>query len=598
MAGALIMAGKKTVKSVRIGKSISRDKPLLEHALKTRRLREVMLFSAVCSIILVAKAGWVQIQQTSELKRFGELSYTETITTAASRGKIYDRNDVVLASSLPARAITVDPQLFVEATTEQRKALAEALDIKLSVLDRKVARGGQRFAYLKRQVDVPLAERILARKIPGVRAEPEFKRHYPEGPIAAHLVGFTDYDDNGQEGIELIDDAQLKGTDGLRHVFRNRLGRKMGDFRDDVEKVRDPVNGNDVHLSIDSRLQYQAFEAVRDAVQEHQAKAGSVVVLDVETGEVLAMANWPAYDPNNRQNLRFSDMRNRALIDSFEPGSTIKPFTIALGLELRAITPNTLIDTDDGKMTIGPDTIGDSHKVGTVTVTRALVESSNVAAAKIALDLKPEQMWSFLSAVGFGQAPSLHFPGVIAGRMRPWRKWRPIEQATMAYGHGMSVSLVQLAHAYMIFARDGDLPPLTLLRSDRRAEGQQIISSRTAHEVRDMLEQVVGPEGTGKQARVIGFRVAGKTGTARKIEDGVYVKKYGSTFVGFAPASAPRVIVAALIDEPAGKKYYGGDVSAPLFSRVTGHALRQLRITPDAPVAEVEMPISGSTELR
>lgn len=396
----------------------------------------------------------------------------------------------------------------------------------------------------------------------------------------------TSFDDEGLTGLELQVNRTLTGQEGSRLVSHDRIGRRIGA----ISEVRAPVPGDDVRLSIDSRLQYQAFTALQETVNEYQAKAASVVVLDVDTGEILAMANWPSFDPNDRRDYDGRRMNNPIISDRFEPGSTMKPFTVALALELRKITPHTLIDTGNGRLRIGPAVINDTHELGVVTVEQAVEKSSNVATAKIALDLQSEQLWSFFSAIGIGQTPKIDFPGATAGSLRPYRKWRPIEQATMGYGYGLSVSLLQLARAYMIFARDGDLPDVTLYRNDAHMPGRQIISSRSARQVRKMLEMAAGPNGTARKSAIVGYRVAGKTGTSRKWFKGQYIKEYASTFVGMAPASAPRIIVAAFVDEPSAGKYYAGDVSAPLFAKVASHALRYMRVAPDAPVAEIDVP--------
>ncbi len=578
---------KARAKSVAIGRSAALDKPGLRLSLSTMRLRGLMALVLLAFVCLTAGAVYAHLLQPDQVRKTGIRATTTTISTKASRGKILDRNGIVLASSLPASSISVDPVAFKEAENAEVAKFAKVLGYRVSAMRRKIAKGSRRYANLARNVEMARVEKIRELNLPGLIVDPEFRRHYPEGPGAAHIVGITNREDKGQEGIELQNNNLLKGAEGSRRVSRDRRGRRIGA----VSEVVAPVQGANVQLSIDSRLQYQAFAALQEAVAEHKAKRASVVVLDVVTGEVLAMANWPSYEPNDRRSYDHKVMVNRAVVDRFEPGSVMKPFTVALALELRKVTPLTLIDTGNGKLKIGPDTIGDAHPVGVVTVEQAIEKSSNVATAKIALDMKAEQLWSFFSAVGIGQPPRIEFPGATAGSLRPYRKWRPVEQATMAYGYGLSVSLLQLARAYMIFARDGDLPEVTLLRSDERAPGRQIISSRTARQVRKMVEMAAGPNGTARKSAVIGYRVAGKTGTSRKLVRGKYVKEYASTFVGMVPASAPRVIIASFIDEPRGSKYYAGDVAAPLFSKVAGHALRYMRVAPDSAVAEIDVPV-------
>ena len=572
---------------VRIGSTVSVDKPLLRLRLSTGRQRFVLFWIALAFLVLGGRAVQLQMFNKEDLQRKGERSYTQTLSLAASRGKILDRHQTVLASSLPARAVYVDPQRFVKASHEQVAALAKKLEMTPQSIHRRVQKGGRKFAYLKRQLEVDQAREILALKVPGVATQQEYKRHYPEGRIAAHVVGFTDYDNIGKEGIEHASDLRLAGRAGSRRVIRDRYGRVLDDLNTDVE----PINGEDEQLSIDSRLQFLAFNALKETVAQHKAKAGAAVALDVQTGEVLALVNWPSYDPNNRSRVTMDAVRNRVVYDSFEPGSTMKPFTTALALELRKVTPRSVIEIGDGKMTIGPDTIGDSHFLGeALTVQEIVQKSSNVGTAKIGLDMEAAQLWQFLTELGFGQSPNTGFPGAAAGRLRPHRAWRPIEQATISYGHGMSVSLIQLARAYMIFARDGNLPPVSVRRRNDVAPGRQIISEKTAHAMRHMLELAAGPGGTAPKAQVVGYRVAGKTGTSLKQERGKYVKKYVASFVGFVPASSPRVVIAVSIDEPTGELFYAGDVAAPLFARIAADSLRQLRIAPDAPVAEIQMP--------
>lgn len=407
------------------------------------------------------------------------------------------------------------------------------------------------------------------------------------------MIGFTNVEDVGQEGVELAKNAVLSGQAGSRRVIRDRLGRVV----EDVGATREPHHGSDLALSIDSKVQYLAFNAVREAVDEHRARAGAAVVIDVRSGEILALANWPTFDPNRREKLSGAQLRNRVLTDTFEPGSTMKPFTAALTLELGLMRPDTMIQTDPGRLTIGGRTIGDSRRHGELTVAEVIQKSSNVGTAKMALEMQAQQMWEFYTRLGFGQAPRIGFPGAVAGRVRPYRSWKPIEQVTMSYGHGMSVSLLQLARAYSVFARDGELIPLSMFRVDGgEVDGVEVISPETARAVRHMLELAAGPGGTAPRAQIAGYRVAGKTGTAHKQENGRYVRKYISSFVGFAPVSDPRVIVAVMLDEPAAGKYYGGVVAAPIFARITGDSLRALRIPPDAPLAQVVLPADGVEE--
>jgi cell division protein FtsI (penicillin-binding protein 3) len=475
------------------------------------------------------------------------------------------------------------------ATPDQLRALAAALEMTPAALNQKLAQGGD-FVYVKKPVAPEVADRAAALKIKGVHDETEYWRYYPGGEVMSHIVGFTGDHDVGQEGLELAQQSWLGGKRGSRRVIINR----RGEIVEDVKSIRAPQEGRDLALSIDSRLQYLAFREIKAAVEANKAHAGAAVMLDVKTGEVLALVNWPSYNPNNRIRATRDKMRNRALIDTFEPGSTLKPFTIAAALDAGKVRPGSIIDTAPGTLTIGRATIHDAHREGALTVEQVIQKSSNVGAAKIALSLPAETMWQTLSATGFGAAPMTGFPGEVSGRLRPAKSWRPIEQATMAYGHGISVNLVQLARAYTVFATDGELKPVSLLKVDGAIAGRPVISADTARAVRRMLEMVVLPGGTAPKAQVAGYRVAGKTGTAHKLDGRVYVDKYVSSFVGFAPASNPRLVIAVMIDEPAGGQYYGGAVAAPVFSSIMGAALRLLGVPSDAPIDNVVLPPEGA----
>jgi cell division protein FtsI (penicillin-binding protein 3) len=403
-------------------------------------------------------------------------------------------------------------------------------------------------------------------------------------------VGVTGADDNGQEGIELAYQDWLSGKAGSRRVIKDRLGRVV----EDIESIRVPQPGRELALSIDQRIQYLAYRELKNAISINDAKAGSLVVLDVTTGEVLALVNWPTYNPNNRDTLKAARSRNRAVVDLFEPGSTLKPFTVAAALESGLVSPGSMIDTGGGRYKIGNRTIHDAHPEGILTVAQVIQKSSNVGSAKMALAMAPQKLWTILSDVGFGNQTKVGFPGEATGRLRAYQSWKPIEQATMSYGHGISVSLLQLARAYSVFATNGELKPLTLVRRDQPVQGKEVISPRTAAAVRRMLEMVTQPGGTATRAQVAGFRVAGKTGTAHKLTGATYASdRYVSSFVGFAPASNPRLVIAVMLDEPGGKSYYGGEVAAPVFSTVMAGALRVLGIEPDAAPDNVISPDSA-----
>ena len=559
--------------------------PLLAVRLPAYRSRLVMLLVALAFLALALRAVYLQTVSDDFLQRQGEVRYGRTIELPASRGQVLDRNGVVLAKSLPAQAVWASPE-DLKAGPEQLKRLAALLEMPERELRRRLADEDKTFVYLKRQVEASVAEQIAELRIPGVHQRKEYKRYYPEGEALAHVVGFTNVEDAGQEGIELAHDRVLAGTTGSRRVIRDRLGRAI----EDVGAIRHPRDGGDLQLSIDTKIQYHAYSALRDAVAAHKAKAGAVVVLDAHTGEILALANLPTYDPNERRQLSGAQLRNRVMTDTFEPGSTLKPFTTALALETGKVTPKTVIDTAPGRMKIGSATIGDTKPHGALTVEEVLQKSSNVGTVKLAMTMPPQRMWELFTGVGFGQAPQIGFPGAVAGRVRPHRSWKPIEQATMSYGHGISVSLVQLARSYTVFTNEGRLLPLTMLRRDETVPGVPVISPKTARAVSHMLELAVGPGGTAPKAQVAGYRVAGKTGTAYKQENGRYVRKYISSFVGYAPASDPRLVVAVMIDEPSAGQHYGGQVAAPVFSRIVGDALRALRVPPDAPLSNQVIP--------
>ncbi|MGZ8255040.1 MAG: peptidoglycan D,D-transpeptidase FtsI family protein [Burkholderiaceae bacterium] len=559
--------------------------PLLTVALPSWRSK-LMLFLVFCGFVALAGRAFYLMGgvSTDFLQRQGEARYARTLEIPATRGRITDRNGVVLASSVPAKAVWAIPE-DVEASAEQVSQLARLLGMNPAELKRRLADDDRSFVYLRRQVDTEIADRIAKLKIPGVHSSREFKRHYPEGPTSAHIIGFTNVEDRGQEGIELAHEKQLAGRSGSRRVIKDRLGRIVED-----DWLREPFDGRDLALSIDNRIQYIAHSALKGALERYRAKAGAAVVLDVQSGEVLALANLPTYDPNARGRLSGDAIRNRVLTDTFEPGSTMKPFSIVAALEAGKVRPETKIQTAPGKLTIGNRTIGDAHPHGLLSVEDVVAKSSNVGTAKIALELPAQTLWDLYTAAGFGQAPQFGFPGAVTGRLRPAKSWRPIEQATISYGHGVSVTLMQLARAYTAFARDGDMVPLTLLKQDKPPVGVRVMSHETTMAMRRMLEMAVGPEGTAPGARIPGYRVAGKTGTAHKLKNGQYVRDYVASFVGFAPVSNPRIVVAVMIDEPSGA-HYGGIVAAPVFAQISAASLRTLQVAPDGPMEPTETPL-------
>ena len=553
--------------------------PLLASKTPPWRSRFVVVVVALAFMVLAGRAVYIQAVGTDFYLKQGEMRYARTLVLPASRGRIVDRNGVVLATSVPAPSVWAIPKDF-EADVAQRKALTTLLGMTLEELKERTAGDGE-FAWLRRQVDDAVWAEVKALGIKGVHRHGEFKRRYPEGEAAAHVVGFTDVEELGQEGIELAFQKELQGKPGSRGVVRDRLGRIVEDTGARLE----PVNGRDVTLSIDSKVQFFAWQRLRDAVAAHGAKAGSVVVLDAKSGEVLALANYPSFNPGQRQNLSGAQLRNRALTDIFEPGSTMKPFIAAWALESGRVTAQTPIQTAPGSITITGSTIKDAHPHGVLSVAEVIQKSSNVGTVKMAMQMSPREMWELYASVGFGQKPQLDFPGAVTGKLRPHKTWRPIEQATMSYGYGVSASLFQLARAYTVFARDGELIPVSILKREEPVAGMRVVSPKTAREVREMLHMAAGPGGTAQKAQTIGYSVGGKTGTARKQEGKSYVtNKFRAWFVGLAPVSDPRIVVAVMVDEPSKGVFYGGEVAAPVFSQVVQQTLRMMGVPTDIEV--------------
>jgi cell division protein FtsI (penicillin-binding protein 3) len=536
---------------------------------------------------LLGRGVYLQGIHNDFLQNQGNARYSRVIEVSAHRGMIRDRNGEPLAVSTPVQSVWASP-LDVEANNQQVRQLAGVLQMKEFDVRRQIFDNSHDFVYLKRQIPPEQAEQVKQLNMPGVSLQPEYRRYYPSGEVTAQLLGFTGQDDNGQEGLELGLQAQLGGKVGSQRVIKDRRGHII----EDVASLRAPKPGNDVLLSVDSKIQYLAYRELQSAVEKHHAKAGAVVVLDARSGEVLALANYPSFNPNNRSKVTPHQMRNRAVADLFEPGSTLKPFTVAAALENGKVKPDTLINTEHGVYTVGGRQIHDSHPEGTLTVAGVIQKSSNVGAAKMALMLEPKVMWQALSDNGFGAHTGSEFPGEAAGKLRDAKTWHPIEQATMAYGHGISVNLLQLARAYTVFTDAGELKPISLIKLDSPPAGVRVMSEKTANSLRDMLETVVSAGGTAPLAQVAGYRVGGKTGTAHKLSGAHYVNKYVASFVGFAPVSAPRIIVAVMIDEPSGAQYYGGQVAAPVFSLVVGATLHMLNVPNDAPINNVITPPS------
>lgn len=549
------------------------------------RSRVLFVLLLMFMFVLLARAVYLQGIHNEFLQQEGVARYGRVVEISAHRGNITDRHGEPLAISTPVESVWASPA-DVEATPQQINNLAKIIGLKASEVKNKLEDTTRDFVYLKRQLPPEQAGKIMSMGIPGIALSREYRRYYPGGEVTSHMLGFTNVDDNGQEGIEFEWQSLLGGKNGSQRVIKDRRGHII----EDVASIRVPKPGKDVVLSIDNKIQFMAYREIKAAVELHHAKTGSIVVLDAKTGEVLALANWPSYNPNNREKPNLAVMRNLAVTDVFEPGSTMKPFTIASALEAGKIRKNSVIDTKGGVFTIGRSTIHDTHPENTHTVSQVIQQSSNVGAAKIALLMPAKTFWQSLSDNGFGEPTGSAFPGEADGTLRDYKTWRPIEQATMSYGNGISVNLLQLARAYTVFANDGELKKITMLKQDVPTIGATVYSAATAQAVRDMLELVVKPGGTAPLAQVVGYRVAGKTGTAHKLERGRYVDKYVASFVGLAPASNPRLIVAVMLNEPAGRDYYGGQVAAPAFSNVMGAALRQLNVPNDAPLNNVLQP--------
>ncbi len=568
--------------------------PLLASKTPVWRSKFIVAMLALAFIVLIARAAYVQVIDNAFFQRQGAVRFERTIELPASRGRIYDRNGLLLASSVVAPGIWADPEgvrkeldkLEPSARQQQQaklQQLAKLLGMPPAELNKKLDAGERNFAWLRRQVDKSVADQIAALGIAGIYQRKEYKRRYPEGEAAAHVIGFANVENKGQEGAELSFEKQLAGKPGSRRVYKDRLGRVIESVGDDVP----PIDGQDIQLSIDSKVQFFAYQKLRDAVTQHKAKSGSVVVLDALTGEVLALANYPSYSPDNRSRLTGSQLRNIALTDTFEPGSVMKPITVAMALEAGRVTPQTVIPTAPGSYQLDRFTIRDTRNYGSLTVEGVIQKSSNIGSLKIAQKLTPREMWDTYTALGYGHKPDLAFPGAATGRVRPWKSWKPVEQATMAYGYGLSASLFQMAHSYTAFAHDGRVIPATLLKSPsgQPVDGTPVFSEKNARAVRKMLALAAGPGGTGQRAQTVGYSVGGKSGTARKQQGKGYASnKYRAWFAGMAPIEQPRVIVAVMVDEPSNGVYYGGAVAAPVFSEVVQQTLRIMGVQPDVAV--------------
>jgi len=556
--------------------------PLLASKTPVWRSKFIVAMLALAFLVLIGRAAYVQVFGNAFFQRQGQVRFARTLELPASRGRILDRNGLLLASSVVAPSIWAIPE-DVDRDPARLRELARLLSMPLAELNKKLSDEDKTFVWLKRQVDESVARQIAELKLAGIYQRKEYKRKYPEGEAAAHVVGFANVENQGQEGAELSFEKRLAGRAGSRRVIKDRLGRVVEAVGEEVP----PVDGQDVQLSIDSKVQFFAYQKLRDAVTSNKARSGSVVVLDAQTGEVLALANYPSYSPDNRRHLSGAQLRNIAVTDTFEPGSTMKPVTVAMALEAGKVTPQTLIATAPGSYKLDKFTIRDTHNYGTLTVEGVVQKSSNVGSLKIAQRLSAQEMWETYTALGYGRKPELAFPGAAAGRVRHWKSWRPVEQATMSYGYGLSASLFQMAHSYTAFSHDGRVIPATLLKAPEGAsvEGVRVFSEKNARAVRKMLALAAGPGGTGQRAQTVGYTVGGKSGTARKqVGKGYASNRYRAWFTGMAPIEQPRVIVAVMIDEPSNGVYYGGAVAAPVFSEVVQQTLRIMGVQPDMAV--------------
>ncbi|MEH6503153.1 MAG: penicillin-binding protein 2 [Cycloclasticus sp.] len=540
-----------------------------------RRFILACFMSVMCALIW--RAVDLQILNNAYLQERGEAVYLRDIKLPAYRGKITDTDGHALAISAPVSSVWVNPQ---ELDLGERTAdFAKLLELNIKDLERKLKKVAARhFVYLRRHMDPHVAKMVADMQLPGVYLQKEYRRYYPDGEVAAHLVGFTNIDDEGQEGLELSFNDHLKGIAGVERVLRD--GKRQ--MVKHIDKIRAPIPGKDLALSIDRRLQYLAYRELKAAVAQQKAKSGSLVLLNPETGEVLAVVNQPAFNPNDRSKFTASHVRNRAFVDVFEPGSTMKPFTVAAGMESGLFDTTTMIDTNPGYMKVGRSQVRDHRNYGEVDLATLLLKSSNVAASKIALSIPPEGLWQLLNKLGFGRTTGNGFPGEARGKLVGYEQWRPIERATLSFGYGLSSSTLQLAHAYSAIANDGLMKPVSLVKNKQYPAGERVMGAKVAEQVRTMLKGVVSKAGTAPRARVHGYSIAGKTGTVKKAIAGGYSEdNYLGIFAGMAPASDPKLVMVVVIDEPKAGDYYGGLVAAPVFSRVMSGALRLMNITPD-----------------
>ncbi|PCH83804.1 MAG: cell division protein [Piscirickettsiaceae bacterium] len=540
-----------------------------------RRFILACFMLAMCGLIW--RAVDLQVLNNGFLQHRGDVVHLSKIKIPAYRGKIVDRDGHALAISAPVSSVWVNPQEY--QANGEGKRLAALLGLKPNALTKKTAKqSGRRFVYLRRHMDPQQAAEVAKLGVVGVYSQKEYRRFYPDGEIASHLVGFTNIDDEGQEGLELAYEDQLKGVPGVEQVLRDGRRRMVKH----VESIREPIPGKDLQLSIDRRLQYLAYRELKSAVAQQKAKSGSLVLMDPATGEVLAVANQPAFNPNERSKLTANRVRNRAFVDVFEPGSIMKPFTVAAGMVSGMFDASTIIDTTPGYMKVGRSQVRDHRNYGKIDLATLLLKSSNVGSSKIALSIPPKSFWELLDALGFGHKANLGFPGEAKGKLVGFERWRPIERATLSFGYGLSGSVLQMTQAYGAIANNGLLMPASLVMAETPVEGAQVMSASIAKQIRVMLQGVVSKAGTAPRAQIQGYTVAGKTGTVKKAVAGGYSDdKYLGLFAGMAPAKNPKLVMVVMIDEPAAGDYYGGLVAAPTFSRVMAGALRLMNIAPD-----------------
>ena len=564
---------------------VSQPSPALR--MSTGRVRFMLAALGMLFATLIGRAIYLQVAQQDFLVNQGDARFRRSMVLESTRGLITDRNGEPLAISTPVQTIWASPADMDPVAPAKLRQLAHLLDMSPEEVASKLADNKREFVYIKRQISPELAGKVMALGIPGISKQQEYRRFYPAGDIFSHIIGFTGVDGKGQEGVELSREKMLAGTNGRRVVIRDQRGHII----EDVGPVEPPRDGQTLMLAVDQRIQYLASRELKSAVEANQAKAGSVVVIDAKTGELLALANYPTFNPNNRVGTTPEMLRNRAVIDMFEPGSTMKPLSISLALQQGKATVNTVLDTHP--YNIGPARIHDVSDSDHLNIVGIIQKSSNVGASKLALMVTPHDFWNYYDALGFGRSPDTGFPGETAGRLRDWKSWRPIEQATMSFGYGISMSLLQLARAYTIFTNHGELLPVSLYKTSSPMPGTHVLSAKVADEMRDVLIENSQPGGGAVGGRVIGYSIGAKSGTARKLEGNSYVAdKHRAMFVGFAPGKNPKMIVAVMIDEPSAGKYYGGAVAAPVFANVVSGGLRILNVQPDEPFNNTLLPVT------